>query len=78
MTKKQLEEVASNADMIVRNYAFTRKGGNIRVLNLSNPNNAMLLSEDGTLLETNMDDIEQVIVKNIWQKDREYMELADA
>ena len=78
MTKKQLEEVASSADMIVRNYAFTRKDGNIRVLNLSNPNNAMLLSEDGTLLETNMDDIEQVIVKNIWQKDREYMELVDA
>ena len=47
MSEKQLEEIAANADMIINNYAFTRKDGNIRVLNLRRPDRAMLISEDG-------------------------------
>ena len=78
MSEKQLEEIAVNADMIINNYAFTRKDGNIRVLNLRRPDRAMIISEDGKMLETNMDEIEQVIVQNIWKKDAEYMEKADA
>lgn len=78
MSEKQLEEIATNADMIINNYAFTRKDGNIRVLNLRRPDRAMIISEDGKMLETNMDEIEQVIVQNIWKKDAEYMEKADA
>ena len=78
MGEKQLEEIAANADMIINNYAFTRKDGNIRVLNLRRPDRAMLISEDGKMLETNMDEIEQVIVQNIWKKDAEYMEKVDA
>ena len=78
MSEKQLEEIAANADMIVNNYAFTRKNGNISVLNLRKPNRAMVISGDGKMLETNMDEIEQVIVQNIWEKDAEYMEKADA
>jgi hypothetical protein len=38
----------------------------------------MVIPEDGQLLETNMDEIEQVIVQNIWQKDSEFMEKVDA
>ena len=64
--------------MIINNYAFTRKDRNISVLNLRKPNRAMIISETGKLLETNMDEIEQVIVHNIWKKDSEYMEKADA
>ena len=52
--------------------------GNISILNLRKPNRAMVISENGKLLETNMDEIEQVIVQNIWKKDSEYMEKADA
>lgn len=78
MSEKQLEEIATNADMIINNYAFTRKDGNIRVLNLRRPDRAMIISEDGKMLETNMDEIEQVIVQNIWKKDAEYMEKVDA
>ena len=38
----------------------------------------MVISEDGKMLETNMDEIEQVIVLNIWEKDSEYMEATGA
>ena len=67
MTESQILEIADNADMIVNNYAFTRHDGAISILNLKNPNRAMLLAEDGQMLETNMDEIEQVIVMNIWR-----------
>ena len=78
MTESQIAEIADNADMIVNGYAFSRKDGFIRVLNLRNPEHAMVISEDEKMLETNMDEIEQVIVQNIWKKDSEYMEKAGA
>ena len=78
MTESQILEIADNADMIVNNYAFTRHDGAISILNLKNPNRAMLLAEDGQMLETNMDEIEQVIVMNIWKKDSEFMEKTSA
>jgi hypothetical protein len=33
----------------------------------------MVMDNDGTTIETNMDEIEQVIVKNTWDKDSKYM-----
>ncbi len=78
MPENQIEKIALEADMIINNYAFTRKNGTISVLNLKNPNRAMVLSEEGKMLETNMDEIEQVIVLNIWNKDSEYMEKMNA
>ena len=78
MPENQLNEIAENADMIIRNYAFTRKDNVISILNLKNPDHAMVISPDGTMLETNMDEIEQVIVLNIWKNDAEYMESANA
>ena len=72
MPENQLKEIADNADMIIRNYAFTRKDNVISILNLKNPEHAMVISPDGTMLETNMDEIEQVIVLNIWKNDAEY------
>lgn len=74
MNDKKVIEIAENANMIVDGYAFTRKENGISILNLKNPEHAMFISEDGKMLETNMDEIEQVIVQNIWLKDREYME----
>ncbi len=78
MTENQIAEIAEKADMIVNNYAFTKQDEQIRILNLKNPDHAMVISEDGKLFETNMDEIEQVIVQNIWQKDSEFMEKVDA
>lgn len=78
MPENQIEQIAENADMIISNYAFTRKNGNISILNLRHPERAIVISEDGTMLETNMDEIEQTLVLNIWKRDSEYMEKTDA
>lgn len=59
-------------------YAFTRENGQIRVLNLNNLDKALVLSEDGKVLETTMDDIEIRIVLDYWNSDREFMEDEDA
>ena len=74
MTENQIVEIADKPDMIVNYYAFTKQDEIIRIQNLRNPEHVMVISKDGTLLETNMDEIEQVIVQNIWKKDAEFME----
>ena len=67
MSENKIKEIADNADMIVGGYAFTKKDGTISVLNINNPEYAMVLSLEGKLLETNMEPIEQVFVMRIWQ-----------
>lgn len=78
MPENELIKIAENADMIINNYAFTRQDDNIKILNLRHPASAMIISSDGKMLETNMDEIEQSIVLNIWKNDSEYMETMDA
>ena len=74
MSKEKLREIADNADMIVRGYAFTKKDNNISVLNLNRPSSAMYMSPEGKMLESTMDEIEQAIVLNIWERDSQFME----
>lgn len=69
-----IKQVADSADIIVNGYAYTRTDGNIRVLNLKNTKKAALINKDGETLETSMDDIELAIVKDYYQRNREYME----
>lgn len=57
MSEQEREAIADAADMIVNNYAFTKDGGNIRVLNLRTESAALLLP-DGRVSETSMEDIE--------------------
>ena len=78
MSEENITEITENANMIIDGYAFTRKEDGISILNLKNPDHAMFISEEGKMLETNMDEIEQVIVQNIWAKNREYMETENA
>lgn len=59
--------------MIVNGYAFTRENGQIRVLNLDNLDKALVMSEDGRVLQTTMDDIEIRIVLYYWDNDRKFM-----
>ena len=54
----KIKEIADQADMIVNGYAFTRENNQIRILNLNNLDKALVISEDGEVLETTMDDIE--------------------
>ena len=69
----KIREIADRADMIVNGYAFTRENRQIRVLNLNNLDKAWVLSEDGRVLQTTMDDIEIRIVLDYWDNDRKFM-----
>ena len=69
----KIREIADRADMIVNGYAFTRENGQIRVLNLNNLDKALVLSEDGRVLQTTMDDIEIRIVLYYCDNDRKFM-----
>ena len=74
----KIKEIADKADMIVNGYAFTRENNQIRILNLNNLEKALVISEDGKVLETTMDDIETRIVLDYWNSDCEFMENEDA
>lgn len=50
----------------------------LEFLNLNNLDKALVISEDGKVLETTMDDIEIRIVLDYWDSDREFMEDEDA
>ena len=74
MSETKIREIADKADMIIRGYAFTREDALIRILNLNDRESSMVITADGTMVETNMDEIEQALVLDIWQKDSKYME----
>ena len=74
MSDTKIREIADKADMIIRGYAFTRADALIRILNLNDRESSMVITSDGIMVETNMDEIEQALVLDIWQKDSKYME----
>ena len=79
MPEKELQKIAENAKIIVNGYAFSKRDdGFISILNLDHPDCAMVISKELEIIETNMDEIEQVIVLNIWKNDAEYVESANA
>lgn len=59
-----VKNIADEADMIINGYAFRCSPERLRVLNLNCPDKAVVLSKDGEVLETSMDDIEIQIVKD--------------
>ena len=67
-------KVADTADMIVNGYAFTKENGMIRVLNLNHPERACVLTKNGEMAETTMDDVELSIVSDYYQKNKKYLE----
>ena len=69
-----IEKTADNADMIINGYAYIQNGDEIQVLNLNNPNKAVVLNKTGEVMETNMDDIEIDIVKSYFDNNRNLME----
>ena len=68
-----IKKIADEADMTLNGYAYTRKQNIIQVLNLNNPKSASVLSLDGDILETTMDDIELSIILDYYKRDRKYM-----
>lgn len=70
-----IHKIANEADMIVNGYAFTRCKEGFRVLNLDRMDKALVLSFDGEVLETTMDDIEIQIVKDYYKKNMQFLEV---
>ena len=59
---------------VANGYAFRCSPEGFRVLNLNCPDKAVVLSKDGEVLETSMDDIEIQIVKDYLEKNRKFLE----
>ena len=68
-TKKE----ADAAEVIIRGYAIKRCEGGIQVLNLNDEKGVAIFKEDGTLIETNMDDIESSIAREYMLSSLKYM-----
>ncbi len=65
---------ADEAEVIIRGYAIQRCEHGIRVLNLNNSEGAAVFKKDGTLIESNMDDIEIEISRGYMLQALKYME----
>ena len=51
MSEQQLNEIADKADMIIANYSFTvTDNGDVKILYLSNPEQACVLNKDGDMI----------------------------
>lgn len=70
----EIEQVAQNADFIVNGYSFICQNQQVRVLNLNDTTRAAVLSKDGQVLETSMDDIEISIIQAYWEKNKQFAE----
>lgn len=68
-------EIAENADLVLNGYAVTRDGDNFRVVNLRSGKAAYIMN-DGTLSETNMDNVESDIAIHIVLDNRRYITAA--
>ena len=69
-----VKNIADEAGMIINGYSFKCSPEGFRVLNLNCPDKAVVLSKDGEVLETSMDDIEIQIVKDYLEKNRKFLE----
>jgi hypothetical protein len=75
MPEEKIRQIADDADMIVNDYAFKKeKNGFISILNLEHPDCAMVINTNGELIETNMDEIEQRIVREIAKRNLQFLE----
>lgn len=73
MTDK-IYDAAAKADLIVNGYAFQKKDDKLFVLNLNNPEKALVLGANDDVLETSMDDIEIQVVMSYLERNRKFME----
>ena len=79
MPEDMKKEIADAADMIVNGFAFTKTGNNVQIVTLNKKQaHVMIIDRSGKVLESSMDPIEQTIALEIWDKDAEFMEEADA
>ncbi|MBD5465921.1 MAG: hypothetical protein HDR22_08925 [Lachnospiraceae bacterium] len=68
-----IKDIADKADMIINGYAFTKDNERVRVLNLNCINHAAVILND-KIVETNMDDVENEIVMDYYNHNKQFME----
>lgn len=69
-----LQKISDDADMIVCGFAYKKTAEGIRVFDLNNGVGAAVIADDGSLIETNMDDIEFSIAQKHYISNAKYME----
>lgn len=79
MNTTERNKIAEKADMIVCGYAFSHTDNDfIRVVNLNAPFHALVMTREGIVSETDMDDIEISIVLKYWNRNKKLLEEAYA
>ena len=79
MTEKELSEIADKAALIVKGYAFTAgERGLVSILNLFHPDCAMVVNDECEIIATNMDEIEQGIVLDLFKRNLQFLEVQHA
>lgn len=74
MDTNEKNAIVEQAQMIVCGYAFSQTDeGFVRVVNLHAPYHALVMTQDGEPLETDMDDIEISIVNRYWCRNKKTM-----
>lgn len=69
-----LKKISDEADMIVSGFAYKKCEEGIRIFDLNDGKGAAVISNDGSLIETNMDDIEFSIAQRHYRSNAKYME----
>ena len=78
MPEELLKEIADKANMIIAGFAYTLQDNQVKILNLNNPSEACILSKDGEMLSSNMDDVTLSLVQAYYYKNKQFMEDEDA
>lgn len=60
-----IDDIAAQADVIIGGFATIVREGSVKVVNLNTGIGAAVFAPDGTLVETNMDDIELAIARDV-------------
>ena len=69
-----IKKISDEADMIVCGFAYKKTEQGIKIFDLNNGEGVAVISDDGTLIETNMDDIEFSIAQKHFATNAKYME----
>ena len=68
-----LAAIADAADVVYSGYAFTSCDLGYRVLNLHAPDQAAVISLDGNVLETTMNDFDLQLMGRVFNRCRKYL-----
>lgn len=69
-----IKKISDDADMIVCGFAYKAEDDGIHIFDLNDGIGAAVIKCDGTLIETNMDDIEFSIAQKHYLSNMKYME----